>query len=230
MSEKRVRLSPMRRYVGKALQHSIVTYPQASGFFQVDTTALFELKKTLKAEGTSVSFTAFVTKAVTIALRDFPQLNSRVEDEELIVYDEIHPGIAIADEKGLYVMVLRNAQEKSIFEISDEIREMTQKVRENRVVSDDMAGGTITISSAGTGRTEIFTSIVTNDQALIIGVGRTKLQPVVLEDGTIGARSMTWFATNMNHLITDGRPVSRFRDRLSEILEAPQTYLIQAQR
>ena len=224
MSENRVRLSPMRRYVGKALQYSVVTYPQASGFFQADTTALFEMKDQLKAEGYPVSFTAFITKAVAIALKDFPQLNSRVENNELVMYDEVNPGIAIADDKGLYVMVLRNADRKSVYEISNEIREMTQKVRENKVTPDDMAGGTISISSAGTGRTEIFTSIVTNDQALIIGVGRTKQQPVVLKDGSIGVRRMTWIATNMNHLITDGRPVSRFRDRLGEILETPEVY------
>lgn len=225
MTEKRIRLSPMRRFIGKALQTSVVNYPQASGFFQADTTALFELKEKLKAQGHSVSFTAFVTKAVAIALKDFPLLNARVENNEMIIYDEVNPGIAIADEKGLYVMVLRDAGNKSLIQVSDEIREMTQKVREARVAPEDMAGGTITISSAGTGRTEIFTSIVTNDQALIIGVGRTKLQPVVLEDGSIAVRKMTWFATNMNHLLTDGRPVSRFRDRLGDILESPEVYL-----
>lgn len=225
MTEQRVRLTAMRRYIGKALQHSVVTYPQASGFFQADTTALLDMKARMKTEGKNVSFTAFVARAVALAVKDFPQLNARIEDNELIMYDEVNPGIAIADEKGLYVMVLRNADAKTPSQISAEIAEMTRKVRENHVVPEDMAGGTITISSAGTGRTEIFTSIVTNDQALIIGVGRTKKQPVVLDDGSIGVRSMTWFATNMNHLITDGRPVSRFRDRLAEILEAPETYL-----
>jgi pyruvate dehydrogenase E2 component (dihydrolipoamide acetyltransferase) len=215
----------MRRYVGKALQHSVVTYPQASGFFQVNTTALLAMKKKYAEEGKSVSFTAFVVKAVALALREFPQLNARVEGDELILYDEINPGIAIADEKGLYVMVLRDAGNKSLLQISEAIREVTEKVRENTLLPEDMTGGTITISSAGTGRTEIFTSIVTNDQALIIGVGRTKKQPVVLPDDTLGVCSMTWFATNMNHLITDGRPVSRFRDRLGEILENPEVSL-----
>lgn len=224
MSERRVRLSPMRRYIGKSLQHSIVNYPQASGFFQADTTELFALKDRWKAEGKNVSFTAFVTRAVAIALRDYPELNARVDGDAVIMYDEINPGIAIADDKGLYVMVLRNAEQKNPLEISEEIRAMTKKVRENKVVTDDMVGGTITISSAGTGRTEIFTSIVSNDEALILGVGRTKKQPVVMEDGTIAVRSMTWFATNMNHLLVDGRSVSRFRDRLGEILEAPEKY------
>lgn len=224
MSEKRVRLSPMRRYIGKSLQHSIVTYPQASGFFQADTTDLFALKDRWKAEGKNVSFTAFVTKAVAIALQDYPELNARVDGDAVILYDEINPGIAIADDKGLYVMVLRNAEQKNPLEISNEIREMTRKVRENQVSPDDMAGGTVTISSAGTGRTEIFTSIVSNDEALILGVGRTKKQPVVMPDDSIAARSMTWFATNMNHLLVDGRSVSRFRERLGEILESPEKY------
>lgn len=224
MSEKRVRMSPMRRYIGKALQQSVVTYPQAHGFFQADTTELFALKNKWAAEGKKISFTAFVTKAVAIALQDYPELNARSEGNEIVLYDHVNPGIAIADDKGLYVMVLRNAEEKNVLQISDDIREMTQKVRNNTVVPEDMAGGTISISSAGTGRTEIFSSIVTNDQALILGVGRTKKQPVVTEDDTIAVRSMTWFATNMNHLLVDGRSVSRFRDRLGEILENPEQY------
>lgn len=224
MAEKRIPLSPMRRYIGKSLQHSVVTYPQASGFFQADTTELFALKNRWKENGFPVSFTAFVTKAVAIALRDYPELNARIEGNAIIQYDEINPGIAIADDKGLYVMVLHQAEQKNPMEISNEIQMMTQKVRENKVTPDDMTGGTITISSAGTGRTEIFTSIVTNDQALILGVGRTKKQPVVMADGSIAVRSMTWFATNMNHLLVDGRSVSRFRDRLGEILEDPEKY------
>lgn len=211
----------MRRYVGKTLQHSVVTYPQASGFFQADTTDLLAMKQALGEQGARISFTAFVTKAVALALAEFPMLNARIEGDEFVLYDKVNPGIAIADEKGLYVMVLRDAGGKPLAEINDEIRGMTQKVRSGKVVPEDMAGGTVTISSAGTGRTEMFTSIVTNDQALIIGVGRTKKQPVVLPDGGVGARSMTWLATNMNHLITDGQPVSRFRDRLGEILEHP---------
>ena len=225
MTEKRVRMSPMRRYIGKALKESVISYPQASGFFQADTTELFALKERLKAEGKHISFTAFVTKAVSIALKDFPELNARAEGDSILLYDEVNPGIAIADEKGLYVMVVKDAGAKSPLEISEEIKRLTQKVRDNTVTPEDMAGGTVTISSAGTGRTEIFTSIVTNDEALILGVGRTKKQPVVMPDGTIAARSMTWFATNMNHLLVDGRSVSRFRDRLGEILEAPGQYL-----
>jgi pyruvate/2-oxoglutarate dehydrogenase complex dihydrolipoamide acyltransferase (E2) component len=225
MGETKIRLNAMRRYVGKSLQYSVTTYPQASGFFQADTTELLRLKEEQAARGIRVSFTAYVTKAVCIALRDFPNLNARVEGETMIVYDEINPGIAVADDKGLYVMVIHHGEKKSPTAISAEIRALTQKVQDGQVTPEDMVGGTITISSAGTGRTEIFTSIVTNDQAMIIGIGRTKQQPVVLADGTVGVRHMTWFATNMNHLLTDGRPVSRFRTRLAEILEDPRQYL-----
>jgi pyruvate/2-oxoglutarate dehydrogenase complex dihydrolipoamide acyltransferase (E2) component len=225
MGEKRVRLNAMRRYIGKALQHSVVTYPQASGFFQADSTELLALKTELSSRGIHTSFTAFIVKAVVIALKDMPLLNSRIEGDEMIVYDEINPAIAIADEKGLYVPVIRGAQSKSTAEISEELSILVKKVKENKITPDDMAGGTITISSAGTGRTEFFTSIVSGDQCLIIGVGRTKKQPVVLADGSIAAREMTWMVTNMNHLLTDGRPVSLFRDRLVEIWENPRQYL-----
>ena len=224
MAEKRVRLSPMRRFIGKALKDSVLNYPQASGFFQADTTDLMALKQKWKEEGKDVSFTAFIVNAIGIALADFPELNARADGDYVILYDQINVSVAVADPKGLYPMVVRNVQDKNSLEISEEIRALTQKVRDNKVTPEDMSGGTVTISSAGTGRTEIFTSIVSGDQALIVGVGRTKKQPVVLENDEIAVRQMTWFATNMNHILVDGRSVSRFRDRLGEILEDPETY------
>lgn len=226
MSDHRVRLNPMRRYIGKALRESVVNYPQASGFFQADTTRLFALKNKWSAEGKSVSFTAFICKAIAIALKDFPELNARADGDYAILYDEVNIGVAIADRKGLFVMTVPDCQEKSPLEISDCIKALTQKVREGRVVPEDMGGATISISSAGTGRTEIFTSIITNDQALIVGVGRTKKQPVVLDDDSIAVRQMTWLATNMNHLLVDGSSAAGFRNRMGEILEEPERYFV----
>lgn len=225
MGEKRIRLNAIRKFIRQKLQHSVVTYPQASGFFQADTTELLILKEELEGQGIKISFTAFIVKAIAIALEVMPSLNARIEGDEIVIYDEINPGIAIANEKGLFVLVVRNAQDKNIIEISQDIQALVKKVEENKVTPEDMAGGTITVSSAGTGRTEFFTSIVTNDECLIIGVGRTKKQPVVLEDGSIGVRDTTWLVTNMNHTITDGRPVSIFRDRLCEVIEHPRRYL-----
>ncbi len=214
----------MRRYVGKALKESTLTYPQASGFFQADTTDLLALKDRWKAEGRNASVTAFIIKAMAIALQDYPELNARADGDYMLLYDEVNVNVGIADEKGLFPMVPRNAERKTVPEISDEIRALTQKVRENKIVPEDMQGGTVTISSQGTGRTEIFTSIISSDQALTLGVGRSKKQPVVMADDTIAVRTMTWFATNMNHLLADGRTVSGFRNRLAEILEAPEVH------
>ena len=156
MNEKRVRMSAMRRYVGKALRESTLNYPQATGFFQADTTDLFALKSKWKAEGQNASVTAFVIKAMAIALRDFPELNARADGDYAILYDEVNVSVGIADEKGLFPMVLRNAESKTVHEISDELRILTQKVRENKVVPEDMQGGTVTISSQGTGRSFSF--------------------------------------------------------------------------
>ncbi len=224
MSEKRVRMSAMRRYSGKALRESSQNYPQASGFFQADTTDLLDLKAKWKEEGRNASVTAFIVKAMAIALADFPELNARADGDYIIMYDDINVAVGIADEKGLFPMVVRNAEKKSVNEISDEIKLLTQKVRENKVVPEDMHDATVTISSQGTGRTEIFTSIISSDQALTLGVGRSKPQPVVDESGNIVVRTMTWLATNMNHILVDGRSVSGFRNRLAEILEHPLEY------
>lgn len=226
MSERRVRLSPMRRYIGRALRESVVNYPQASGFFQADTTDLFALKNKWKAEGRNVSFTAFICKAVAVALQDFPELNARADGDYAILYDQVNIGVAVADKKGLFIMTVRECESKTVFEIAQSIKELTEKVRNGTVVQEDMTGATVSISSAGTGRTEIFTSIVTNDQAMILGVGRTKKEPMVMKDDSIAVRQMTWFATNMNHLLADGSSLAGFRNRLGDILESPETYFL----
>ena len=161
---------------------------------------------------------------MAIALADYPELNARADGDYIIMYDDINVAVGIADEKGLFPMVVRNAEKKSVNEISDEIKLLSQKVRENKVVPEDMHDATVTISSQGTGRTEIFTSIISSDQALTLGVGRSKPQPVVDESGNIVVRTMTWLATNMNHILVDGRSVSGFRNRMAEILEHPLEY------
>ena len=224
MGEHVKRMSPMRRFVGKALKESCQNYPQASGFFQADTTELLSMKAKWKEEGHNASVTAFIIKALAIALKDYPELNARADGDNCILYDEVNVGVGIADEKGLFSMTLRNAESKTVNEISDDLKALTQKVRDGKVVPEDMQGSTVTISSQGTGRTEIFTSIISNDQALTLGVGRTKKQPVVLDDDSIVIRQMTWFATNMNHVLADGKSVSGLRNRMCEIIENPHEY------
>jgi pyruvate/2-oxoglutarate dehydrogenase complex dihydrolipoamide acyltransferase (E2) component len=227
MGEKRIKLSQMRKYIGKQLQYSVNTYPQPSSFFQIDTTELLRLKDELRANGVEASFTAFMLRAIAIALLEHLRLNSCIdmEKEEIIISDEVNFSIAIADDTGLYVPVLRDAQSKNVVELTNGLQELAQKVRDKKLITDDLKGGTITVQSPGAGRTEFVGSILSMNQCLILGIGRTKKQPVVMDDGSIAVRDMTWISCTMNHFIMDGRPVGLFCDRLCEIAEDPERCL-----
>lgn len=225
MGQRRVKLNAMRKFIGNALRESVITHPCARSYAQVDTTELLQFKDELRAAGKSVTFGALIAKAIAVALEDSPDLNSYLDGDEIVISDEVNVGVAMQGPRGLYVPVVRNVQDKNVEEITADMRELSRKVKNNEIIPDDLAGGTITLSSDGTGRTEVFGSILTGNQCLLIGTGRTKKQPVVLEDGTIGVRDMTWVAFNMNHTITDGIFVSRFTDRLCEVMEAPHKYL-----
>ena len=226
MGEKRKRMSTVRKYIWEKLRKSQNDYPQCTHFCHVDTTELMKFKKDLAAEGKNVTITALMTSAVVTVLKEMPFLNARLEGDTLVTYDNINAGIAIGADKGLYVLTLRDAQDKDCVEISEGIKSLVERMNNNTVTRDDMFGSTFTITSLGKCRTDFSNSIINNDECIIVGVGTTKKEPVVLEDDTIGIRTMTWVSVNYNHAITDGTPMSRFCDRLCEVLEAPYEFLM----
>lgn len=225
MAEKRVRLNTIRRYIAEKLRFSIVTHPQAAHFCHADATNMLELKQKLAKQGKKVSITSIVTAAIAYVLMEMPFLNSRIEGDEAIYYDQVNPALAVNSDRGLYVLTLPNAQELGIVGIADGINELRRRLNAGEVTRDDMFGSTVTITSLGHCRTELCTSIINNDECLIIGVGNTQKEAVVAEDGQIIARDMLWLCINYNHSLTDGTPISNFCDRLCEVVENPEKYL-----
>lgn len=225
MSVKEVPLNTIRKYIAEKLRHSIVTHPQASHFCHADATKMLELKKELQKNGRKVSITAIVTAALTQVLTEMPFLNARIEGNTAFYYDTVNPAIAINSERGLYTLTLQNAQDLGIIGISDGINELRRRLNNGEVTRDDLFGSTVTITSLGHCRTNICTSIINNDECLIIGVGNTQKEAVVDDDGQIVAKDMLWLCVNYNHSLTDGTPISKFCDRFCEVVEDPKKYL-----
>lgn len=225
MGERRERLNTMRRCIAENLRHSIVTHPQASHFCHTDATEMLALKKKLAERGEKVSVTAIVTAAMTQVLSEMPKLNARIEGDEIIYYDEINPGIAVNSERGLYVLTIPNAQGLGVVGTAHAIDGLRARMNNKKLTRDDIVGSTFTITSLGKCRTGICTSIINNDECLIIGVGNTQKEAVVDENGNIVVKDMLWLCINYNHSITDGTPISRFCDRFCEIVEHPEQYL-----
>lgn len=222
MGETRKRMSPLRRFIANKLRLSVTEIPQISSFYQVDVTELMAYKKELAEQGKKVTVTAFFVRAIVQAMSENMHLNCRIEGDECISYDEINPGIAMQSKQGLFVLPILNAADKGALQISEEMKALSEKLDRGEITQDDMKGGTLTISSPGQGRTDMFQSIINNNECLIIGIGRISKQAVVMPDDTIAVRQMTWICNNINHALVDGKAVKPFTNRVCELLENPR--------
>ena len=118
MAEQRIKLNKMRRMIGENMRQSNINNPRTAGSVQLDFTELLEMKAELADKGHKVSDTAIFVWAIARALKDHPKLNSRLEGEEMIIYDEINPGIAVDTPRGLLALTLRNTENKTLLEVS----------------------------------------------------------------------------------------------------------------
>ncbi|MGI5891700.1 MAG: 2-oxo acid dehydrogenase subunit E2 [Bacillota bacterium] len=224
MGEKRVKLSGARKYISDHMLNSILSYPQARGFIKVDMTEILKMRDEYISQGQKIAMSAFMIKIISTALKKFPSLNARLERDEIIYYDHINCGIGIDIGGGLYVLVIKDADQKTLLEIDKEFRAYLDKLKNNTLTLDDMKGGTFTITNFCNSKPEFFTSIINNDECIIVGIGGLKKQVVVTEDDQIVIRPMCMFIVNMNHSITDGRDINGFMETIYDICQEPQSY------
>jgi pyruvate dehydrogenase E2 component (dihydrolipoamide acetyltransferase) len=153
-------------------------------------------------------------------LREYPLLNSAVEDGDLILYDSCNIGVGVGLERGIMMVVIREAQDKNIFEISDELKERTLRLKEGTLPLAEMKGSTFTVSSIGVQGIRYSTVIINPPEAAMLAIGTTEKRLVVLDDDRMAIRNVTGFALSHNHALIDGYHVgvviNLMRDRLSD--------------
>ena len=176
--------------------------------------------------GISLGFMSFFTKACTLALQEFPVINSMIDDDDIIYNDFCDISIAIATDRGLVVPVIRNAEKKSLFEIENHIAQLADKARTNKLTIEEMTGGTFSITNGGVFGSLISTPIINTPQSAILGMHTIQDRPVV-RDGQIVIRPMMYISLSYDHRIIDGRESVTFLVRLKEILEDPVRLLLQ---
>ena len=226
MGEIRKKLTPMQKAVGKNLLKSTTSFAQTTGHAIFDVDELVEIKKELKEQGMRVSYTALFTKAIALTLKAFPMFNARLEGDEVIEYDNINVGVGIDTPKGLVVAVVKDTQDKSLFEVAQDLNDIVDRARENKLTMADLSGGTVTISNLiGTGSIA-FSSIVNNNEAVIFGIGDIRKEPVVNDDDQIVIKNVCRINTNGNHTLINGMDSVRMGVRLREIIENPRQYLL----
>jgi 2-oxoglutarate dehydrogenase E2 component (dihydrolipoamide succinyltransferase) len=174
--------------------------------------------------GVGFGLMSVFTKAVTIALKEFPQVNSMLSGDELITPRYVDIGIAVSAPKGLVVPVLRNAEMMSIAEIELKIKELAAKARENRISIDDMKGGTFTITNGGVFGSLMSTPILNPPQSAILGMHKIQDRPVAL-NGQVVIAPMMYVALSYDHRVIDGRESVSFLVKVKELVEDPAKML-----
>ena len=161
----------------------------------------------------------FLVKAAVVALQKFPEFNSSItsDGEHLVLKKYFHIGVAVNTDNGLVVPVIRDADKKGLFEIADEISQLSNKAQEGKLTPAEMQGGCFTISSLGGIGGTNFTPIVNTPEVAILGVSRSAMKPVY-ENGEFVPRLMMPYALSYDHRVIDGVAAARFTQFLSTIL------------
>ncbi len=180
-----------------------------------------EYKDTFKERfGISLGFMSFFTKAVTEALRHFPQVNAQIDGDEMVYYNFADIGIAVSTPKGLMVPVIRNAETMSLAEIEMKIKELAIKARDGKITLDEMKGGTFTITNGGVFGSMLSTPILNPPQSAILGMHNIVDRPIAV-NGQVEIHPVMYLALSYDHRIIDGRESVSFLVKVKEMLENP---------
>ncbi len=220
----------MRKVVADNVLKSAQTIPDVTLVIEVDMTDAMKVRKQVVSQfeakyGARITFTDMIAKASAQALLDYPLANSSIHGNEIRISPDVNIGIAVAIDGGLIVPVIRNADKKSIADVSIETKELAGKAKTNTLSGSNLSGATFTISNLGTFGVDIFNPIIVSGQAAILGVCRIADKPVVV-DGQIVVRSMMNLCLSFDHRILDGAPAAQFLQRIKSLLETPWQLII----
>jgi len=220
-----VPLAGMRRTIAERVVLSQQTVAEVTLTSEVDVTEIVKLREQVSAEWQKqyeikVSYTEVIVKAVARALREHPRLNSSLGADGINLHAEVNVGVAVALDDGLIVPVVRNADQKSLLDITRDVRDLSERARANRLSREEVNGGTFSITNMGMLGVEAFTPIINLPQCAILGVGRIAERAVV-HDGQIVARPTMWLSLTFDHRIVDGAPAAQFLMRVRQLLENP---------
>ena len=218
-----VPLTKLRQAIGRRLVEVNQEVPQFFVTHEYKMEAVMEMRAQINSilpEGEKLSVNDFVVKAVALALREFPNLNASLEGDKVIQHGAINVGNAVAVEGGLLTVVSKNADQKTLRQISMEVKSMATQVRAGKIKPEDIEGSTFSISNLGMFDVEHFVAIINPPEAAILAVGSALEVPVV-EDGEIKAGWRMKATISVDHRISDGAEAAQFMQALARYLENP---------
>jgi 2-oxoglutarate dehydrogenase E2 component (dihydrolipoamide succinyltransferase) len=228
-NQRREKMTSLRRTIARRLVAVKNETAMLTTFNEVDMKAVMDLRNKYKDKfkeknGVGLGFMSFFTKAVCVALKDFPAVNAQIDGDQMIFNDFCDISIAVSTERGLVVPVIRNAEQLSFAGIEKEIVRLAGLARDNKLTIDQMTGGTFTITNGGTFGSMLSTPIINAPQSAILGMHNIVERAVVV-NGEIVVRPIMYLALSYDHRIIDGKESVSFLVRVKQILEDPARML-----
>ncbi|ANU10423.1 branched-chain alpha-keto acid dehydrogenase subunit E2 [Planococcus antarcticus DSM 14505] len=231
--ETREKMSGIRKAIAKAMVHSKQTAPHVTLMDEVDVTELVAHRKKFKdiaaEKEIKLTYLPYVVKALVSTLREFPALNTSFDDEtsEIIQKHYFNIGIAADTEKGLMVPVIKNADRKSVFTISDEINGLATKARDGKLSAAEMKGASCSITNIGSAGGQWFTPVINHPEVAILGIGRIAEKPVI-KNGEIVAAPVLALSLSFDHRMIDGATAQHALNHIKRLLSQPELLLMEA--
>ena len=220
------KLSMLRRKIASRLVSVKNETAMLTTFNEVDMKSIIDLRAKYKEAfkekyKVGLGFMSFFTHACTIALKEFPTVNSMIDGDHMISYNFNDIGIAVSTEKGLMVPVLRNAEEMNLLQIESKIKELAIKARDGKIAIEEITGGTFTITNGGVFGSMLSTPIINPPQSAILGMHNIVQRPVAV-NGKVEIRPIMYVALSYDHRIIDGKDSVGFLVKVKEVLENPE--------
>ncbi|MHA1649270.1 MAG: 2-oxo acid dehydrogenase subunit E2 [Candidatus Helarchaeota archaeon] len=224
LEAKTIPLEGIRKIIAKKMSLSLSEIPQLTYTSEVDMTEALKIRKYFlnlyKNEDIKITMTDIIAKTVIAVIKKYPIFNSSLEGNTILIKEHINLGIAVATDRGLIVPVIHNAENKSLKEISINIRNLARKAREGTLSLDEVSGGTFTVSNLGMFGIEVFTPIINPPEAAILGIGKMIQKPIVKE-GRIQIAPLMILSLTHDHRIMDGVDAANFLAEMKSLLENP---------
>ena len=226
--DTKIPLTKLRSIIGNRMTESKQTIPQFYITHKYNVDNLVQLRENLiklSPDENPISINDFVVKAIALSLRQFPNLNASLEEDQIIQHGHINIGVAVALEDGLLTVVCKDADQKPLKLISEEIRDMVSRVRAKKVKSDDIEGSTFSISNLGMFDVEQFVAIINPPEAAILAVGAAQKETIIHDD-LISISTVMRVTLSADHRITDGAETAKFLQLMGRYFENPLSLVL----
>ena len=228
-NEKPERMSNLRKTISRRLVEAKNTTAMLTTFNEVNMQPVMDIRNKYKDKfkeihGVGLGFMSFFVKACCFALQEWPSVNAYIDGDNIVYHDYCDVSIAVSTPRGLTVPVIRNAESLSMADIEKKVIELAGKARDSKLTTEDLTGGTFTITNGGVFGSLLSTPIINIPQSAILGMHKIEERPIAV-NGQVVIKPMMYVALSYDHRIIDGRESVSFLVRVKELLENPDQLL-----